>query len=155
MVVMRNVCNGQQDFISKVSMAHIRIFGNIWRLNVETKEWPIRVISIWQAELSALQPAAAAALHSFNAKEFVASSFDWGPSPPLSGAPISVALLTSFYPKGLQLLLPHYDQLVPFNNLWWREAPWDLAKANKMPVTVSMNVGLFGKVLISVKKKVF
>lgn len=75
------------------------------------------------------------------------------PPPPLSGAPISVALLTSFYPKGLQLLLPHYDQLVLFNNLWWREAPWDLVKAKKMPVTVSMNARLFGKVFTFVKKK--
>lgn len=113
----------------------------------ETKEWLIRVIYFWQGELAVLQPAVVAALHSFNAKDFVARSFEWGPSPILlSGAPISVALLTSFYPKGLQLLLPHYDQLVLFNNLWWKEAPWDLVKAKKMPVTVSMNGHLFKKV---------
>lgn len=72
---------------------------------------------------------------------------------PLSGAPISVALLTSFYPKGLQLLLPHYGQLVLFNNLWWREAPWDLVKAKKMPVTVSMNACLLEKFLLLLQKK--
>lgn len=34
---------------------------------------------------------------------------------PLSGALISVAPVTSFYQKGLQLLLPHYDQNYSFS----------------------------------------
>lgn len=94
-------------------------FKKDWGLHGETKEGPIRVILFWPAELSV----------AFLQCKGVCCLLLWvrplphlsATSPtPLSGAPISVALLTSFYPKGLQLLLPHYDQLVLFNNLWWR-----------------------------------
>lgn len=42
------------------------------------------------------------------------------PSQPPAGGLICLALVTSFYPKGLQLLLPHYEQRFPFTNLWRR-----------------------------------
>lgn len=42
------------------------------------------------------------------------------PTQPPVAALICLALVTSFYPKGLQLLLPHYEQRFPFTNLWRR-----------------------------------
>lgn len=59
-------------------------------------------------------------LHSFIAKCLSLFWIKPTPSQPPIGALICLALVTSFYPKGLQLLLPHYEQNLSFTNLWRR-----------------------------------
>lgn len=123
-------------------------FLKLWRLNGETKEWPIRVISIWQAELSVLQPLQPR-IPSMQRSLLPA---------PLSEAPPPLIRSTNLC-RSIDLILSKGLAAAPTSlwptSPWWREAPWDLVKAKKMPVTVSMNAHLFGKVFTFVKQKVF